>query len=109
MKLSLAGTALALALTTGSAEANMVAGLGNSSCGTWTTARHDQRAWGYEQWVLGYVSGASEWKSEGGDPLDGLDIQAVLVWMDNFCQSRPLATIEQAGMVFVTGQSYRAH
>src|ERR1700677_611191 len=37
-----------------------VAGVGNDSCGTWTTVRRQRsvgKAWGYEQWVIGYLSG----------------------------------------------------
>jgi hypothetical protein len=89
-------TVLALALMNSSAEAYTVAGLGNASCGTWAAVRREQRAVGYEQWVLGFLNGIgfkSVTASGGGDPLNGLDADAVWAWVDNYCQSHPLEAI----------------
>jgi hypothetical protein len=96
-------TVLAVALMIGSAEAEAytIAGLGNSSCGTWTTARREQRAASYEQWVLGFLNGIgfkSVSASGGGDPLNGLDTDAVWAWVDNYCQANPLDPIWTAAV-----------
>ena len=89
--------ALVTALMSGPAEAYTVAGLGNSSCGTWTAARREQRAVGYEQWILGFLNGIGfkgvSASASGGDPLNGLDADAVWAWVDNYCQASPLDAI----------------
>ena len=79
----------------------MIAGLGTVSCGAWTTARHDKGAWGYEQWVFGYLSGTADNLGGAVDPLRGLDKQAVWSWMDNYCRAHPLEKIYKASRVFL--------
>jgi hypothetical protein len=99
--------ALAVALMTGSADAldpgnYQAIGLGTSSCGTWTAMRQNRQAFGFEQWILGYLSGVSFLGGPSGIiPLDGVDAEAVLGWIDNYCRAHPLAVIAQAGAVFV--------
>jgi hypothetical protein len=65
---------LTAALVAGHAEAKYSAiGLGNASCGTWGAARRDRRATGYEQWVVGFLSGIGyEGATGGADPLNGV-------------------------------------
>ena len=51
----------ALAVLTGLAYAGdagvfTIIGQGTASCGTWTSARRDREALGYEQWVVGFLS-----------------------------------------------------
>jgi hypothetical protein len=101
--------ALAAVLMTGPAEAAEMAqfgGLGGSSCGTWTATRHERasgRSWGYEQWILGFLSGVG-WEGGGkrDNPLKGVvDLEAVLAWTDNYCQVHSLDRILDAGTAFV--------
>jgi hypothetical protein len=67
-------------------------GAGNSSCGTWTLDT---------QWLLGFLSGIGFLgKAEGLDPLNGVDAQAVLAWIDNWCHNHPLSPIADAGAAF---------
>jgi hypothetical protein len=98
----------AVALLAGSAEADTaLLGLGSSSCGTWTAARNGGNAWGYEQWVLGFLTGigsaAPNIKALGGtlDPLRGTDYAGVLAWFDNYCRAHPLVDLGIAGWAFV--------
>jgi hypothetical protein len=65
MRSFLSITVLAIVLIFGAAAngQDMVTldGVGTKSCGAWTAARRDRAkdaAWGYEQWLLGYLSGA---------------------------------------------------
>jgi hypothetical protein len=39
-------------------------------------------------------------KADGLDPLNGLDAQAVVVWIDNWCNSHPLSPIADAAAAF---------
>ena len=78
-------------------------GYGFASCGTWTEARRDRatpRDAALEQWVVGFLSGVG-YASEAEDPLQGLDADAVWGWMDNYCASYPLASVNAAASEFV--------
>lgn len=75
-------------------------GLGTASCGAWTSARRDREARGYEQWVLGFLSGIGYAADEEEDPLQGTDSDGVWAWMDNYCQANALAKIVDAGKAF---------
>jgi hypothetical protein len=97
--------ALATALMTGSAEAAASAqqdtyhaiGQGASSCGTWSAARRNQYAFGYEQWVWGFLSGVGfQGGANGVNPLNGVDADAVWGWIDNYCQGHPLELLASA-------------
>jgi len=75
-----------------------VIGSGTISCGTWTAWRRSGQAAHAEQWILGFLSGIGY---EGvGDPLNGVDANAVWAWMDNYCQANPLDAIVKAGAAF---------
>lgn len=76
-------------------------GVGNASCGTWTEDRRTPEtpiARARVQWVLGFLSGAGY--AGDIDPLAGLDGQAVVAWMDNYCRAHPLAQITKAAAHF---------
>jgi hypothetical protein len=76
-------------------------GAGSDSCGTWTANRTPSgiAASPHEQWVVGYLSGVAGWSAL--DPLKGLDGDAVLAWMDNYCRAHPLVMISNAVDAFV--------
>jgi hypothetical protein len=80
-----------------------VIGYGLDSYGTWTAARRNHQDFGPKIWILGFLSGVGFlgfWQ-EGINPLNGLDAEAVLAWMDNYCQKHPLVLIADAGEAFV--------
>jgi hypothetical protein len=102
MKPPLARAILLTALMTGAAEAGYLAlGQGNGSCGTWTATRQAQQAFGYEQWVLGFLSSIG-WQGDraGIGPLNGMDANGVWAWMDNYCRSHPPDTLVAAAGAF---------
>ena len=80
------------------AEAGYLAiGRGNGSCGAWTTTRRAQQAQGYEQWILGFLSGVGWQGAQSGiNPLNGLDANGVWAWLDNYCQVHPLDPLVEA-------------
>ncbi len=67
---------------------------GMTGCGEWVKERKEARAraWQSEQWLMGYLSGASaglgvEFWKKGGNTLDS---ESVFLWMDNYCRANPL-------------------
>jgi hypothetical protein len=105
MRFFLLCAALAVALMSGSAEAQQgeysMIGQGTLSCGTWTAYRRNQSALGIQQWVLGFLSGVGFASAQfGRDPLNEVDAQGVWAWVDNYCQSYPLNRIVDAAMTF---------
>jgi hypothetical protein len=63
-----------------------------STCGTWTAERKSSTQWvPAGNWVLGFMSGAAS--ALDRDLLDGLDSEAILGWMDNYCRAHPLDKI----------------
>lgn len=74
------------------------------SCGGWVEARKGTPIKPLvEDWGLGYLSGVAMWTPES--PLDNLDPPAVFVWLDNYCQQRPLEPFKSALDAFVRARS----
>ena len=74
------------------------------SCGGWVEARKGTPIKQLvEDWGLGYLSGVAMWTPES--PLDNLDPAAVFVWLDNYCQQRPLEQFKSALDAFVRARS----
>lgn len=94
--------AIAIMLMAGPADAQFqLIGSGLTSCGGWTAARRDRQAGGYEQWIVGFLSGIGyQGDIEGANPLNGLDAYAVWAWTDNYCAAHPLETIFEAATAF---------
>jgi hypothetical protein len=96
--------ALAATLMTGSAASEVRAtskiGVGLASCETWTADRRDGGAVAEGQWFLGFLSGVG-YTGEGRDPLNKVDPQAVLAWMDRYCLAHPFVEIVDASDAFV--------
>ena len=88
----------AVALLTGSplaADNNM--GLQDPSCGSREAIHHN-----YEDWLSGFLTGASLIGSPGGTAtLNGLNGKVVRDWVYNYCQAHPLEVIANAGEVFM--------
>jgi hypothetical protein len=98
-------SALALVLLTGPAKAYDIQGVGNSSCGSWTEARRAPNPNAVVSlmnlsWVSGFLSGIGFIHRNGDDPLKGLDREAVIGWIDNYCATHPLENIGVAAGAF---------
>jgi len=67
----------------------MIYGYPDTSCGTWTTERDkdSSEGWQLESWILGWISGAG-WA--GDTELKNTDSQALIQWINNYCQENPL-------------------
>jgi hypothetical protein len=71
----------------------------NATCGKWLTDRQNGNAFSIANWALGYLSGAAVF-SDTLNPLEGLDSDAVLYWIDNYCRSHPLERVTVALKTF---------
>ena len=98
---------LALIMISGSGRAFLqngyfdAVGQGNSSCGAWTAARSGGvvRALGFEQWVLGFISGIGSARADA-NPLNGMDADGIWAWIDNYCREHPIDELLTAAAAF---------
>jgi hypothetical protein len=83
-------------------EPRALFGEGTSSCGTWTVARQQRSvtAGRAAQWVAGYLSGVNT-TSDKPDVLSGLDFDAMVAFVDNYCSAHPLDPIAGAAIVLM--------
>ena len=72
-----------------------IVGYGMRSCGAWTEARKNNKldSLAYETWVQGFLSGINSTGVMGIDILESGDHENWLVWIDNYCQQKPLDKI----------------
>jgi hypothetical protein len=82
------------ALWAGTANAVTAIGLGMESCGSWTEARRTRTSFGYEQWVVGFMSGVAGALND--NLFDGKDAQGVWGWVDSYCRAHPLEMLAVA-------------
>lgn len=80
-------------------------GVGTDSCGAWTAARKTANWFDRGQWLLGYVSAVNTWATT---PPRKTDAQAMLAWVDNFCQANPLKDTDDAAaaLIFELGANF---
>jgi len=111
MLLRLTLAALLLTATPAMAQSVTLMGLGSSSCGAWTAAKHPVPS-SYNtaapdiasaiagsrqvQWLLGYLSGANIWRAGSEDALAGTELVGLEAWVSNYCAQNPLDNIHVA-------------
>jgi len=84
-----------IVLAAAGANAATIMGSGITlSCGSWVELRRTPNKAPVEEWAMGYLSGVAMWTPVS--PLDGLDPGAIFVWLDSFCQQRPLEKFKNA-------------
>lgn len=91
---AIALTSILLVINPVYAEVTIV-GQGMSSCGAWTEARKNNKLDGlaYESWVQGFLSGINSTGVMEIDILKSGDHENWLVWIDSYCQQKPLDKI----------------
>lgn len=90
----------AVSVPAASAQSIKVIGQGVATCGRWSAVRKEGTGFGYEQWVVGYLSGVTAATAGKVNPLNNVDADGVWAWFDNYCQRHPLDTIASAAFVF---------
>ena len=83
---------IGLLATTG---ASAVEPMGDTSCGKWVKDRtsgivKDQLS--LTSWLIGYLNGIARWSEV--DILSNADRESLMVWMDNYCKTNPLESVE---------------
>jgi hypothetical protein len=72
-------------------------GAGTSSCGEWTQSRKDGDWHNKGQWLLGYVSADSFYRSlVHWKPAVRPDGRAIAAWVDSYCSENPLHKVKIA-------------
>lgn len=73
-----------------------VRGVGEEDCGVWVEHRkvpNDPKALEMEAWVNGFMTAADLYSNDGDTRLSR---EGMLVWMDRYCQRRPLDQVYRA-------------
>ena len=80
------------------AEQRKVIGEGLRSCGAWTKERQAESPQSalFATWVLGYVTGMNWVDYSEPDFLMKTDAFGILAWVDNYCRTHPVDTINRA-------------
>jgi hypothetical protein len=77
---------------------NAIGATGDISCGKWSKDRSsgivkDQLS--LASWLIGYLNGVARWSEV--DILTNADRESLMVWMDNYCKTYPLESIDHGG------------
>ena len=101
-----------VALCGGAAHADgtyQVYGAGVESCGTYVNEAHGSLAKRLDnQWVLGYVSAVDMWQASRNQHMAHTDVDAVKVWLNNYCQTHPLDQLNWAANALVVDLAHRS-
>ena len=90
----------------------MVMGVGNVTCGKWTTAAKEPNGsdkYIYGAWIAGYMTAIDAASAREGEPslLEGLDTDALNGWVGNYCAAHPLNHISTAAVSLFTELAHR--
>jgi len=75
---------------------------GDSTCSTFVAARDEgrrgdnRRVNEYADWMAGYLTANSVFVPDTYDILGSSDMNAVLLWLENYCKQNPLNTFAAA-------------
>ena len=73
-------------------------GSGAQSCGIWVKDRSGENHDYHRTWLLGYISGVGAVGSASVSfSLQKTGIEAMIAFVDDYCQKNPLVKIEDAG------------
>ena len=91
------GMLLGASVEDASAAKRVYFGDGANSCKAWTDARarHPQRARLWEEWVLGFVSGANIY-DDSPEMLKQMDERAIFAWVDDYCRTHAVELVDDA-------------
>jgi hypothetical protein len=71
---------------------------GSRSCGDWVKERKEDGwpAVSLAAWVAGYITAYNLHTPDTWDIKGKTDVESVLLWIDNYCQSTPLSNLASA-------------
>jgi hypothetical protein len=82
-----------------------IMGIGTSSCTLWSGERGAKKDFPWDQWLLGFVSGASHVDGGNAPTTDYSDGASVLGWIEDYCRAHPLDQLAQAARAYVVSRS----
>lgn len=73
-------------------------GEGNASCGKYVESKNDEiQRYIYLVWLNGYLTAFNQYQSNklkifngSHDVKRGLDLEALMLWLENYCRENPL-------------------
>lgn len=82
-----------LGTTLTSASAAILFGV--PDCGEWVKGNQLF----HQRWLTGYMSGLNAGIHSKGklDPFDGVSVDQMILWMDNYCKATPLSDLNEGG------------
>jgi len=113
MKPTLCGACLLLvAYAAGAADENgqyaTLAATNESTCGTFLSARDEAhrgqfaRQNMYKSWLMGFVTGYDFGAPDTYDIAPAMDLDAMMLWVENYCRRNPLASFAQSAGALAT-------
>jgi len=104
--------ALLVVYAAGAADENgqyaTLAATNESSCGTYISARdeahHGQfaRQNMYKSWLMGFITGYDFGAPDTYDITPSMDLDAMMLWVENYCRRNPLASFAEGAGALVT-------
>jgi len=81
-----------------------ILGRGTTSCGSYLEARRtrDVSFLAYEAWLTGYVTAVNLASANTEDISRGTDLDGLLGWLDNWCQTHPTSSYASASEALVS-------
>jgi len=80
----------------------VVLGIGSESCGTYISERRLGRDNPYRGWITGYLSAYNESSKNTYNMLGNSDVEAAMLWIENYCNKNPLSSFSQASQALLT-------
>ena len=79
-------------------------------CTSWTRERQDKSGIGPESWMMGFLAAEAmeQLHTNQRDILSQHDVRALLAWVDNYCQSKPLDNLLIAALALTLELTNRA-
>ncbi len=75
-----------------------VLGAGAVSCAEWNDFKRqdDPARYGAMDWILGYVSAFNNYHFHDGDVSQGISVDRMLSWIDQYCDQHPADSLVKA-------------
>lgn len=81
-------------------EVRLLGAGARATCGQWLADRQSGQDLSMANWGLGFLSASAAFSREL-NPLNAVDSQAVLYWLDSYCRSQPLHKFTTALKAFI--------
>ena len=77
-------------------------GKGNKSCHNYNISRNTDEEQGYKDYIMGYLTAFNVQMPETYRVAGHMNLNEILVWLDDYCQLKPILAFEQSLADFIT-------